>query len=104
MFCADHKIPSIYVACMGLFRDHILRHPEYNIGNALNSVIIDQIRMERDGDIINRATIRACVYMLEGLYETEEEHENQKVYLTSFESMLAFPKLSFLKAAWFPQH
>ncbi|CAZ83191.1 unnamed protein product [Tuber melanosporum] len=85
VFCADHKIPSIYVSCMGLFRDHILRHPEYNIGNALNSVIMDQIKMERDGDIINRATIRACVYMLEGLYETEEELEDQKVYLTSFE-------------------
>ncbi|RPA95907.1 Cullin-domain-containing protein [Choiromyces venosus 120613-1] len=85
VFCADHKIPSIYVACMGLFRDHILRHQEYNIGNALNNVILDQIKMERDGDIINRATIRACVYMLEGLYETEEELESQKVYLTSFE-------------------
>lgn len=85
MFCADHKIPSIYVTCMGLFRDHILRNPQYKIGKALNTVILDQIKMERDGDIIDHATIRSCVYMLEALYETEDESENEKVYLTSFE-------------------
>lgn len=85
MFCADHKIPSIYVTCMGLFRDHILRNPQYNIGKALNTVILDQIKMERDGDIIDHATIRSCVYMLEALYETEDEIESEKVYLTSFE-------------------
>lgn len=85
VFCTHHKIPSIYITCMGLFRDYILRNPDYNIGKALNTVILDQIKMERDGDIINHATIRACVYMLEGLYENEEEHENEKLYLTSFE-------------------
>ena len=41
--------------------------------------------MERDGDIIDRSLIRSCVYMLEGLYETEEEEESSKLYLTSFE-------------------
>lgn len=92
VFCADHKIPSIYVTCMGLFRDHILRNPQYNIGKALNTVILDQIKMERDGDIIDHATIRSCVYMLEALYETEAENENEKVYLTSFEG-------EFLKAS-----
>lgn len=85
VFCADHKIPSIYVTCMGLFRDHILRNPQYNIGKALNTVILDQIKMEREGDIINHATIRSCVYMLEALYENEDENENEKIYLTSFE-------------------
>ncbi len=41
--------------------------------------------MEREGDIINRSLIKSCVYMLEGLYETEEEEESTKLYLTSFE-------------------
>ena len=41
--------------------------------------------MERDGDIIDKALIRSCVYMLEGLYESEEEEEDSKLYLTSFE-------------------
>ena len=43
--------------------------------------------MERDGDSIDRGTIRSCIYMLEGLYETDEEIETEKLYLTSFEGM-----------------
>lgn len=43
--------------------------------------------MEREGDRIDRTTIRSCMYMLEGLYETDEESENEKLYLTSFEGM-----------------
>ena len=70
---------------MDLFRQHILRNPEYNIGRALNNVILSQIKMERDGDIIDHGPIRSCVHMLESLYETLEELEDQKVYLTSFE-------------------
>ena len=41
--------------------------------------------MDRDGDIIDKSLLKACVYMLEGLYETEEEEEPSKLYLTSFE-------------------
>jgi len=81
----DNKEPSIYIAGMGLFRDYILRGRENEIGRHLNNIILDQIQMERDGDSIDRGTIRSCVYMLEGLYETDEENENEKLYLTSFE-------------------
>ena len=81
----DNKEPSIYIAGMGLFRDHILRSRQNEIGRYLNNIILDQIQMERDGDSIDRGTIRSCVYMLEGLYETDEENENEKLYLTSFE-------------------
>jgi len=70
---------------MGLFRDHILRSRQNEIGRHFNNIILDQIQMERDGDSIDRGTIRSCVYMLEGLYETDEENENEKLYLTSFE-------------------
>ena len=41
--------------------------------------------MDRNGDIIDRALLKACVYMLEGLYETEDEEESTKLYLTTFE-------------------
>lgn len=85
MYCVDNKEPSIYVAGMGLFRDHILRNSQFEIGKHLNGVILDQIKMEREGDSIDRSTVRACVYMLEGLYETDDEVENEKLYLTSFE-------------------
>ena len=72
---------------MGLFRDYVLRNKNYDIGGDLVRVILDQIQMERDGDAINKATIRSCIYMLEGLYEREEEIESEKVYYTIFEGM-----------------
>ena len=75
---------------MGLFRDQILRssvsaQENITIARVLNFVILDQIQMEREGDIIDKNLIRSCVYMLEGLYENEEEDENTKLYLTAFE-------------------
>ena len=77
---------------MGQFRDFVLRiplHHDQNINSSLaqilNSVILDQVKMDRDGDIIDRALLKSCVYMLEGLYETEDEDESTKLYLTSFE-------------------
>ncbi|KAI9840725.1 MAG: Cullin-3 [Sclerophora amabilis] len=93
VYCADNRRPSIFTASMGLFRDVILRsridpdNPESSImAFMLNSIILDNIQMEREGDIINKNLLRSCVYMLEGLYETDEEDENEKLYLTSFES------------------
>ncbi len=51
----------------------------------LNGTILEQIQMERDGDIIDKHLIKSCVYMLEGLYETTLEREEEKLYLTAFE-------------------
>lgn len=75
---------------MGQFRDFILRAsiPSYDgltIMNLLNSVVLDHIQMEREGDVIDTSLIRACIYMLEGLYESEDEDESTKLYLTVFE-------------------
>ncbi|CAG8956777.1 hypothetical protein HYFRA_00011166 [Hymenoscyphus fraxineus] len=91
VYCADNRKASIFTTAMGLFRDHILRSPLSAVDSnlitfdILNSVILDQIAMERQGDVINKHHIRSCVYMLEGLYETDEEKEEDKLYLTSFE-------------------
>jgi len=77
---------------MGQFREYVLRTPiqidqdrQASISQILNDVILDQVRMDREGDIIDRSLVKSCVYMLEGLYETEEEEETMKLYLTSFE-------------------
>lgn len=77
---------------MGQFRDFVLKTPlqaspdhDTTIGQILNSVILDQIQMDREGDMIDKALLKACIYMLEGLYETEDEEESTKLYLTSFE-------------------
>lgn len=90
VYCTDNRKPSIFTASMAQFRDHVLRslipsHGNMTIARVLYSVIMDQVHMERDGDIIDKALIRSCVYMLEGLYESEDEEEDSKLYLTSFE-------------------
>ncbi|RDL34783.1 Cullin-domain-containing protein [Venustampulla echinocandica] len=98
VYCSDNRKASIFTTAMGLFRDDILRSPlgatdsKLITFDILNSVILDQIGMEREGDVINKHLIRSCIYMLEGLYETDEENESEKLYLTVFE-------VEFLKAS-----
>lgn len=75
---------------MGVFRDQMLLHPSYDVLIAMNRVILDQIKMERDGDIIDRGAIRACVSMLADLYEGEKEVSQDRLYVTRFEGMLYF--------------
>ncbi|KAL4784314.1 Cullin [Aspergillus varians] len=81
---------SIYSAAMALFRDHVLRSPTESgektmVADVLKSTVLFMIQLERSGHMIDRALIRHCIYMLEGLYETETEEESSKLYLTSFE-------------------
>lgn len=54
--------------------------------------------MEREGDIIDKPLIRSCAYMLEGLYETEEEEETLKLYLTEFEPAFLSATRDFYRA------
>ncbi|KAL4945657.1 hypothetical protein BDV06DRAFT_184203 [Aspergillus oleicola] len=86
---AGRKV-SIYSAAMALFRDHVLRSPvpsdqNTTVADVLKSTVLFMIQLERSGHMIDRPLIRHCIYMLEGLYETEAEEESSKLYLTSFE-------------------
>jgi cullin 3 len=75
---------------MVLFRDEIL-NSQISLTDTraiialLNHIILDQIQMERDGDVIDKQLIKSCVWMLEGLHEDEVESEEQRLYNTSFE-------------------
>ncbi|KAL1582762.1 hypothetical protein WHR41_08351 [Cladosporium halotolerans] len=89
VYCTDHRQPSIFAKSMGLFRDQILRTPVKTdlptLLDILKRIILDQIQMDRDGEAINPHLIKANIYMLEGLYESEQEVEDEKLYLQSFE-------------------
>jgi cullin 3 len=90
VYCADHRRISIYNAAMVLFRDEILKSristtDDRFVLGLLNHVVLDQIQMERDGDVIDKHLIKSCVWMLEGLHEDETESEEQRLYNTSFE-------------------
>jgi len=87
----ERKLPSIFTTTIGLFRDRMLRIM-YNDSNdsilvqdILNSVLLDQIEMERNGEVVDRSLLKSIVGMLDGLYETDEEKESEKLYFTVFE-------------------
>ncbi|XTI87999.1 Cullin-domain-containing protein [Cenococcum geophilum] len=103
VYCTDHRCPSIYTTAMVLFRDDILRSASsdpngLDILSILNHVILEQIRMERDGDVIDKHLIKACVYMLEGLYDSQLEAEEHRLYVTSFEEDFLASSRDFYRA------
>jgi cullin 3 len=78
------------MTAMMLFQKYVLKTPlsresDLDVLGVLESVILDMIQMERNGEVIDRSLIRACVYVLEHLYESWNEDENSKVYITSLE-------------------
>ncbi|KAI4216881.1 MAG: hypothetical protein LQ351_000830 [Letrouitia transgressa] len=90
VYCHDNRKQSIFNAAMGQFRDQVLRttvpgREDLTVASVLVTVILEQIQMNREGDIVNMTLIKSCAYMLEGLYESEEESEPNKLYLTIFE-------------------
>lgn len=92
VYCADNRRPSIFITAMNLFRDCILLSKSSSDAESLtilailNGIVLDQIQMERDGDIVDKHLIKSCVYMLEGLCEADAENEDQSLYITSFEA------------------
>lgn len=74
-----------------IFRDSILLAPldkdAPNMLELTNDIILRQIALERAGDIIDKSLIRSCVAMLEGLFASTLEIEEERLYLTSFEPL-----------------
>ncbi|KAI0173354.1 putative cullulin 3, partial [Hypoxylon sp. FL1284] len=103
-FSSDHSRPTIYTTTIGLFRDNILRSTitqdgvSHLVFDILNATIIDQINMEREEDVIDKALVRSCISMLEGLFETDEEREDERLYVTSFEPAYLRSSTAFYKA------
>ncbi|RWA06000.1 hypothetical protein EKO27_g9112 [Xylaria grammica] len=100
----EHHRPSIYATTIGLFRNNILRRKlgatdsVYDVFDILNATIIDQVNMEREGDVIDKALLRSCVSMLEGLFETDAESELERLYLTTFEPYFIRASHEFYRA------
>lgn len=87
---------------MVLFRDEILKSPlsptdQRDILNLLNHVILEQIQMERDGDVIDKHLIKSCVHMLDGLHADDLESEDQRLYHVSFEKEYLETSRSFYR-------
>ena len=103
VYCIDQRRPSIYASAMMLFRDYVLRSQldptdgSLNMLAILNRIILDQVHMDRAGDVIDKHLIKSCVYMLEALYESPAENEDEKLYITSFEFSFLTASREFYK-------
>ena len=101
VYCTDNRQPSIFAKSMGLFRDQILRTPVRpdapTLLEILTRIILDQIQMDRDGESIDQFLIKSNVYMLEGLYDSEQEVEEEKLYLRSFERVFLETSAEFYR-------
>lgn len=103
-YAQETHIPSIFAATIGLFRDHILRSTLDHLGSSfqvfhiLNATILDQINMEREGDVVDKGLLRGCISMLEDLSETDDEHEHERLYLSTFEPVFIANSHSFYKS------
>lgn len=89
-YVQDSRRPPITNASMALYQMNVLKSPynedlNHDVLSLLEMIILDMIKMERKGETIDRQLVRACCYMLEGLYESISEEETTKLYLTSFE-------------------
>jgi cullin 3 len=103
----EQSRPGIFAATIGLFRDQILRNGPRTVDGRslvctisaiLNATIIDHINMEREGDAIDKSLLRSCVGMLESLHQTDEELEDEKLYITDFEPDYLQKSREFYKA------
>ncbi|KAK5149274.1 hypothetical protein LTR16_012714, partial [Cryomyces antarcticus] len=64
----------------------------------LRNIILEQIKMERDGDIIDKHAIKACIYMLEGLEAKDTSNGPEKLYSSAFEEDFIRTSHDFYKA------
>jgi cullin 3 len=95
-WCTENRKPPIFTAGIQLFRDHVLKaatptiHGQettqlHTVLAVVVNTMLDQIQMERDGDIVDKSMLKGCTQMLEGMYLLRIETEDQKLYRQCFE-------------------
>ncbi|ODQ66503.1 ubiquitin-protein ligase [Nadsonia fulvescens var. elongata DSM 6958] len=81
----SHKLP-IYDVGIEKFRDTFIRGSSKKLGDAIFNTIIEEITKDRNGEIIDKFTIKSLIQMLEALPEVRSDSDS--VYASTFEHML----------------
>lgn len=92
MHCKDNNSPSLYSTSLFLFYENILK-PSCGASHAPNDTVLkvviqtmlDFIRLEREGDAIDKSMLKECTRMLEALFLSDLEAQDQQLYAISFE-------------------
>ncbi|KAI8344876.1 Cullin [Choanephora cucurbitarum] len=87
-----YQLPSVYDMGLNLFRDKVIRSPKHPIQKHLISAMLNQIYLERQGDVIDRSAIQSSVAMLVKLNDRDSQ---QTVYAVDFEEQYLETSQSF---------
>ncbi|KAF9550674.1 Cullin-3 [Mortierella hygrophila] len=79
-----NRLPKTYDMGLFLFRDTVIRSPKYPIQSHLQMVLLNQITLERKGDVIDRGAVKSCTEML---LEMNENNGNDPIYIADFENL-----------------
>ncbi|RIA93097.1 Cullin-domain-containing protein [Glomus cerebriforme] len=82
VYAKTANVPLVYDLGLDLFRDTIVRSQNYPIQNHLLDVLLQQIKLERENEIIDRSNVKASIDML---LELTDASTKDTVYATDFE-------------------
>ncbi|KAF9915700.1 Cullin-3 [Lobosporangium transversale] len=82
-YVPQSRLPRTYDMGLYLFRDTVIRSQKYPIQSHLQKVLLEQITLERKGDMIDRGAIKACTDML---LEMKENNGADSIYVSDFET------------------
>ncbi|KAF9348817.1 Cullin-3 [Mortierella sp. AD094] len=93
-YVPQSRLPRTYDMGLYLFRDTVVRSPKYPIKSHLQKILLDQITMERKGDVIDRGAVKSCTEML---LELKENQGIESVYITDFETQFVETSREFYR-------
>ncbi|KAJ3092656.1 hypothetical protein HK102_004647 [Quaeritorhiza haematococci] len=82
------QVPVVYELGMDLFRDVIVHSGEHPIQTYMVDTLLNQVRLERDGEMIDRMVVKSVINMLRILRSRTVDYDSggsSSVYETDFE-------------------
>ncbi|KAF9200508.1 Cullin-3 [Haplosporangium sp. Z 27] len=93
-YVPQSRLPRTYDMGLYLFRDTVIRSPKYPIQSYLQKILLNQITMERKGDVIDRGAVKSCTEML---LELKENQGIDSIYITDFEKQFVETSSEFYR-------
>ncbi|PKC74029.1 Cullin-domain-containing protein [Rhizophagus irregularis] len=83
VYTRNANVPRVYDLGLDLFRDIIVRSPNYPIQTHLLEALLQQIKLERENEIIDRTNVKAVIDML---LELTDASTKDTIYAIDFEN------------------
>lgn len=84
VYAKENHLPLIYDVGVNLFRDNIVKYDNNHIGNALNSLLMEEITNNRNGLIMDIFLVKSIITMFESLQEEERNLQTGENYYTKY--------------------